>query len=78
VISPNQVWADLIYIPMARGYDHLCAVIDWFSRRVLSWQLSITMEAALCIEAVEEALARYGNPDISGRCLHRCDNTDQA
>ncbi len=54
---------------MARGFVYLCAVVDWFSRRVLSWRLSITMEAASCIKAVEEALARYGKPDIF--------NTDQ-
>ncbi|NHT77643.1 IS3 family transposase [Rhizobiaceae bacterium CRRU44] len=70
VTRPNHVWAmDLTYIPMARGFVYLCAVVDWFSRRVLSWRLSITMEAAFCIEAVEEALARYGKPDIF--------NTDQ-
>ena len=62
---PNQVWAmDITYIPMARGFVYLAAVVDWFSRRVLSWRLSITMEAAFCIEALEEALARYGAPDI--------------
>lgn len=60
---------DLTYIPMARGFVYLCAVVDWFSRRVLSWRLSITMEADFCIEAVEEALARYGKPKIF--------NTDQ-
>ena len=60
---------DLTYIPMARGFVYLCAVVDWFSRKVLSWQLSITMEADFCIEAVEEALVRYGKPDIF--------NTDQ-
>jgi putative transposase len=65
VIRPNQVWAmDLTYIPMARGFVYLCAVIDWFSRRVLLWRLSITMEADFCIRAVEEALARHGKPDI--------------
>ncbi|MGO8235291.1 IS3 family transposase [Rhizobium ruizarguesonis] len=70
VTRPNQVWAmDISYIPMARGFVYLCAVVDWFSRRVLSWRLSITMETAFCIEAVEEALARYGKPDIF--------NTDQ-
>ncbi|MGV2051595.1 IS3 family transposase [Agrobacterium sp. 22-209-1] len=70
VTRPNKVWAmDLTYIPMARGFVYLCAVVDWFSRRVLSWRLSITMEADFCIEAVEEALARYGKPDIF--------NTDQ-
>ena len=67
---PNQVWAmDITYIPMARGFVYLAAVIDWFSRRVLSWRLSITMEAAFCIEALEEALARHGRPEIF--------NTDQ-
>ena len=70
VTRPNQVWAmDISYIPMARGFVYLCAVVDWFSRKVLSWRLSITMEADFCIEAVEEALARYGKPDIF--------NTDQ-
>jgi len=60
VTRPNQVWAmDLTYFPMARGFVYLCAVVDWFSRRALSWRLSITMEAAFCIEAVEEAIARW-------------------
>ena len=67
---PNQVWAmDITYIPMARGFVYLAAVIDWHTRRVLSWHLSITMEADFCIEAVEEALARHGKPEIF--------NTDQ-
>jgi putative transposase len=66
----NQVWAmDITYIPMARGFVYLAAVVDWFSRRVLAWRLSITMEAAFCIEALEEALAKHGCPDIF--------NTDQ-
>ncbi|MEM5585775.1 IS3 family transposase [Roseibium sp. AS2] len=70
VTRPNQVWAmDITYVPMARGFVYLCAVVDWFSRRVLSWRLSITMEATFCIQAVEEALARYGKPEIF--------NTDQ-
>lgn len=70
VTRPNQVWAmDITYIPMRRGFVYLAAVVDWFSRRVLSWRLSITMEADFCIEAVEEALARYGKPEIF--------NTDQ-
>jgi len=65
VTRPNQVWAtDLTYIPMARGFCYLIAVIDWFTRKVLSWRLSITMDAAPCIEALEEALARYGKPEI--------------
>jgi putative transposase len=70
VERPNQVWAmDITYIPMARGFVYLAAVVDWFSRKVLAWRLSITMEAAFCIEAVEEAVAKYGKPDIF--------NTDQ-
>ena len=70
VECPNQVWAmDITYIPMARGFVYLCAVVDWFSRRVLAWRLSITMEAAFCIEALEEALAKHGTPGIF--------NTDQ-
>jgi putative transposase len=70
VDRPNQVWAmDITYIPMARGFVYLAAVIDWHTRRVLSWRLSITMEADFCIEAVEEALAKHGKPEIF--------NTDQ-
>jgi putative transposase len=66
----NQVWAmDITYIAMARGFVYLTAVVDWFSRRVLAWRLSITMEAGFCLEAVEEALAKYGRPEIF--------NTDQ-
>lgn len=70
VTRPNQVWTmDLTYIPMARGFVYLTAVVDWFSRKVLAWRLSITMDVAFCIEAVEEAMARFGKPDIF--------NTDQ-
>ena len=62
---PNQVWAmDITYIPMARGFVYLCAVVDWFSRRVLAWRLSITLEVEFCLEAVEEALVRHGKPEI--------------
>jgi putative transposase len=65
VTKPKHVWAmDLTCIPMARRFVYLCAVVGWFSRRVLSWRLSITMETAFCVEVVEEALARYGKPDI--------------
>jgi putative transposase len=61
---PNQVWAmDLTYVPMARGFVYLAVVIDWLSRRVLAWRLSITMEAAFCAEALEEAPARHGRPE---------------
>jgi putative transposase len=70
VTRPNQVWAmDIPYIPMARGFIYLAAVLDWFTRPVLSWRVSISLEADFCIEAVEEALARHGKPDIF--------NTDQ-
>jgi putative transposase len=70
VTQPNQVWAmDITYIPMARGFVYLAGIIDWFSRKVLAWRLSITMDRAFCIEALEEALARYGRPGIF--------NTDQ-
>jgi putative transposase len=70
ITRPNQVWAmDITYIPMARGFVYLAAVLDWASRRVLSWRLSITMEAAFCVEALEEALAMHGKPEIF--------NTDQ-
>jgi putative transposase len=52
------------YIPMARGFVYLAVVLDWFSSRVLSWRVSITMEAAFCVEALENALARHGKPEI--------------
>ena len=69
ITRPNQVWAaDITYIPMARGFLYLVAIIDWYSRYVLSWRLSNTMDAGFCAEALEEAL-RKGRPDIF--------NTDQ-
>ena len=62
---PNQVWcADITYIPMAKGFVYLVAVMDWFSRRVLSWRVSITMETDFCVEALAEAIERYGQPEI--------------
>ena len=70
VTRPNQVWAmDITYIPMARGFLFLAAVVDWYSRKVLAWRVSITMDVSFCVEAVEEALARNGAPEIF--------NTDQ-
>ena len=70
ITRPNQVWAmDITYIPMERGFVHLAVVLDWATRRVLSWRLSITMEAAFCVETLEDALARHGKPEIF--------NTDQ-
>lgn len=70
IVRPNQVWAtDISYIPMARGFVYLVAIVDWFSRKALVHRVSITMEADFCVEALEEALARYGKPEIF--------NTDQ-
>ena len=70
ITRANQVWAmDITYIPMARGFVFLAAVVDWFSRRVLAWKLSITMEISFCIEALDEALSRNEKPEIF--------NTDQ-
>jgi len=67
---PNQVWAmDITYIPMARGFVYLAALVDWYTRRVISWKVSITMDVHFCLEAVEEAISRYGAPEIV--------NTDQ-
>ena len=62
---PNQVWStDLTYIPMRRGFLYLAAVMDWATRKVLSWRVSNTMDVEFCLEALEEALARYGRPEI--------------
>jgi len=70
IVRPNQVWAtDITYIPMAKGFVYLAAIVDWFSRKVLAWRVSITMEADFCVEALEEALTRFGKPEIF--------NTDQ-
>jgi putative transposase len=67
---PNHVWAtDITYIPMARGFVYLAAVMDWFARRILAWRLSNSMEASFCIDVAEEALAKHGCPQIF--------NTDQ-
>jgi putative transposase len=67
---PNQVWAtDITFIPMARGFMYLVAIMDWHSRKVLSWRISNTLETAFCVQALEEALSRYGRPEIF--------NTDQ-
>ena len=67
---PNQVWAtDITYIPMARGFLYLVAIMDWYSRKVLSWRLSISMDTTFCLEALNEAIQTYGAPEIF--------NTDQ-
>jgi len=68
--KPNQVWAaDITYIPIGRGFLYLVAIMDWASRAVLSWRLSNTMDVLFCVSALEEALSRFGKPDIF--------NTDQ-
>jgi putative transposase len=67
---PNQVWAaDITSVPIGRGFLYLVAILDWASRAVLAWRLSNTMDVAFCLAALEEALARYGKPEIF--------NTDQ-
>jgi putative transposase len=67
---PNQVWAaDITYIPLAHGFAYLVAIMDWYSRRVLSWRLSNSFDSVFCVEALEEALSRFGQPEIF--------NTDQ-
>jgi putative transposase len=67
---PNQVWtSDITYIPMCRGFMYLVAVMDWYSRKILSFRVSNTLNSEFCIEALEEALLRYGKPEIF--------NTDQ-
>ena len=70
ITRPNQVWStDISYVPMKRGFVYLIAVIDWYSRRVLSWRLSNTMDVSFCLEALDEALSKHGKPEIF--------NTDQ-
>ena len=70
VDRPNQVWAtDITYVPIQGGFIYLCAVIDWYSRAVLAWELSNTLDASFCVRAVQRALADYGTPEIF--------NTDQ-
>ncbi len=70
ITRPGRVYAmDITYIPMARGFGYLAAVLDWYSRKVLSWRVSLTMDVHFCLEAMEEAIARYGAPEIV--------NTDQ-
>jgi len=64
-VHPNQVWAmDPTYIPMARGFIYLLAAVDWLTRRVLSWKVSITMDVHFCLEVDEETIAQYGTPEI--------------
>jgi putative transposase len=70
IARPNQVWtADITYIPMSRGFMYLVAIMDWFSRKVLSWRISNSLDTYFCVEALQEALGRYGPPEIF--------NTDQ-
>jgi len=70
ITRPNQVWAsDITYVRMPRGWSYLTVVMDWYSRKVLTWRLSNTLDPVFCVEALKEALFRYGKPDIF--------NTDQ-
>jgi putative transposase len=70
ITKANHVWAtDITYIPMSRGFCYLVAIMDWASRKVLAWRLSNTLDSAFCVDALEEAIAKYGCPDIF--------NTDQ-
>ena len=67
---PNQAWAtDITYIPMARGFVYLVAIMDWYSRRVLSWRVSNTLDTSFCVDVLKEAIERHGPPEIF--------NTDQ-
>src|SRR3954454_7639009 len=71
IIRANQVWcSDITYIPLAKGFIYLVAIMDWHSRAVLAWRLSNTLYADFCVDALEEALRRFGRPEIF--------NTDQA
>ena len=70
ITRPNQVWcSDITYIPVKRGFLYLVAIMDWATRKVLSWRLTNTLDASFCVEALEEAIAKYGKPEIM--------NTDQ-
>lgn len=70
ITRPNQLWAtDITYVPMERGFVYLVAIIDWHSRYVLSWRISNTRDTGFCLEALEEAMSKYGKPEIF--------NTDQ-
>ena len=70
ITRPNQVWcSDITYIPVKHGFLYLVAIMDWATRKVLSWRLSNTLDASFCVEALEEAIVRYGKPEIM--------NTDQ-
>ena len=70
ITRPNQVWAaDITYVPMERGFVYLVAIMDWYTRKVLSWRVSTSMDAAFCVEALQEAISRWGCPEIF--------NTDQ-
>jgi putative transposase len=70
ITRPNQVWcADVTYLPMRRGFLYLVAIMDWATRKVLAWRISNTMDAGFCVEALQDAMARHGKPQIF--------NTDQ-
>jgi putative transposase len=65
IVAPNHVWStDIIYIRLARGFAYLVAVIDWYSRKVLAWRLSNSMDASFCVDCLEDALRVYGKPEV--------------
>lgn len=76
---PNHVWcADVTYIPLRRGFLYLVAIMDWATRKVLAWRLSNTMDAGFCVAALEEALVRFGKPEMLAASAAACgSNTDQ-
>jgi len=74
VERPNQVWcADITYLPMRRGFLYLVAVMDWYTRKVLAWRISNTLEADFCVEALNEAIHKFGPPEIMNTDSHTID-----
>ena len=65
IMRPNQVWStDITYVRLPRGFVYLVAIIDWYSRKIMSWRLSNTMDAGFCVDCLEEAIETYGTPEI--------------
>lgn len=78
VDRPNQVWcADITYPPMRRGFLYLVAVMDWHTRKVRTWRISNTLEADFCVEALNEAIARFGPPEIMNTGSHMMDTSSR-
>ena len=71
ITRPNHVWcSDITYIPVKNGFLYLVAIMDWATRKVLSWRLSNTLDASFCVEALDEAIAKYGKPEIMNTDSH--------